>query len=294
MNAKVLTTGSTGTNGKELIRQFVENGVPVRAMTRGSAKTPSFGAHPLVQPVIGDFDDAGSLYECLRGVERAFLVTNSTEQSEERQLRFVEQAKRAGVRHVVKLSQYAAELDSPVRFLRYHAAVESAIAESGMAYTFLRPNLFMQGLLLFRSSILQQGRFFAPIEDARVSLVDVRDIAEVAFRCLTATGHEGKVYTLTGPAAQSHEDLAVTLSSALGREIQFVNVNEDALRQALAGLGMPEWQCEGLIEDYAHYRRGEAAEVSTDIAEVIHRPATSFAEFAARVSGEFLTPRNAA
>lgn len=290
MNSNILVTGATGTNGQALLAHFANRGIPVRAMIRNKTGWLPSPAHSSVEPVFADFDDPATLSEALRGIDKAFLVTNSTERSEDQQLRFVEQARKAGVQHIVKLSQFAADINSPVRFLRYHASVEAAITQSGMAYSFLRPNLFMQGLLLFRSSIVQQGRFYAPIGDARVSLVDVRDIGEVAFACLTLPGHEGRIYNLTGPESLSHSDLAVTLSSLLSRDVQFVDVSEDALRHTLVELGMPEWQREGLIEDYAHYRRGEAAEISHDMVEVTGRPATSFAEFARLAAPQFLGP----
>ena len=103
--------------------------------------------------ITADFDDAASVHRALEGVERVFLVTNSTERVEEQQLRFVEIASAAGVRRVVYLSQLHSAKESPVRFLRYHAVVEEAIASSGMEFTHLRPNLYMQGLLGFRASI---------------------------------------------------------------------------------------------------------------------------------------------
>jgi uncharacterized protein YbjT (DUF2867 family) len=91
----------------------------------------------------------------------------------------------AGIRHVVKLSQFAADEASPVRFLRYHAAVELRIRELGIGFTFLRPNLYFQGLLAFQSMIAAEGRFVAPIGEERVSAVNVRDIAAVAAVALT-------------------------------------------------------------------------------------------------------------
>src|SRR5262249_33674471 len=147
----------------------------------------------------------------------------------------------------VYLSQLHSAVASTVRFLRYHAVVENAISASGIAFTFLRPNLYMQGLLGFRSSIVSQGRFFAPAGDARVSAVDVRDIAEVAALALTQSGHEGRTYDITGPQALTHFEMASLLSNVLGRPITYVDVPEAAMRDILLGLGMPEWQAEGLI-----------------------------------------------
>jgi uncharacterized protein YbjT (DUF2867 family) len=145
--------------------------------------------------VQADFDDPASLRKILTGVQRAFLVTNSSERVEERQLRFVALARAAGVKHIVYLSQLHAASTSPLRFLRYHAAVEEALRTSGMSYTNLRPNLYMQGLLMIGRSIATEGRFFAPAGNARVSVVDVRDIAAVAVAALTKSGHEGKPTT---------------------------------------------------------------------------------------------------
>ena len=229
--------------------------------------------------VAGDFDDQDSLDRALSRIERAFLVTNSTERAEDQQCRFVATARRAGLKHIVKLSQFAADKASPVRFLRYHAVVEQAIKESGLSYTFLRPNLYMQGLLGFALTIRAEGRFYAAAGDAKVSIVDVRDNAALAAAALTGEGHAGKTYTLTGPEALSHAEMAARLSDALGRTITFVDVSPAAMREALAHTQMPPWQADGLIEDYAHYQRGEAAAVTSGVEDATGAPPHSFAEF---------------
>lgn len=119
--------------------------------------------------------------------------------------------------HLVKLSQYAATEQSPVRFLRWHAEVERRIRELGVCYTFLRPNLFFQGLLVLAVSIAAENRFFAPIGDARVSAVDVRDIAAVVAAALTEPGHLGRTYPITGPAAITHTEIASAIGAAVER-----------------------------------------------------------------------------
>jgi uncharacterized protein YbjT (DUF2867 family) len=275
----VLVTGASGNNGVELIKQLADAGVAVRGMVRKPIGRAD-NAPPGVEFVIADFDDPASVRRALDGVDRAFLVTNSTERVEAQQLGFVETARGAGVRHLVYLSQLHAAANSPVRYLRYHAVVEAAIASSGMMFTNLRPNLYMQGLLGFRSSIVSEGRFFAPAGDARVSIVDVRDIAAVATVALTRSGHEGRAYDITGPEALTHAEMASQLSDALGRKITFIDVPEAAMRDALLALGVRAWQADGLIEDYAHYRRGEAATISSAVQELTGRPPRSFAAFA--------------
>ncbi len=288
----ILVTGATGKNGVEIIRRLSGRKEPVRAMVHRQNDVMRGTPNVELEYVEADFDDPASLRKVLSGVQRAFLVTNSSEQVEERQLRFVALAREAEVKHIVYLSQLHAASDSPLRFLRYHAAVEEALRTSGMSYTHLRPNLYMQGLLMIGRSIASEGRFFAPAGDARVSVVDVRDIAAVAVAALTKSGHEGKTYDITGPEALTHAEMAAQLSEALHRPVVFVDVAEQGFREALRGFHMPDWQAEGLIEDYAHYRRGEASDVSSAVQDVAGAPPRPFKAFAHDYKSAFLDTRD--
>jgi uncharacterized protein YbjT (DUF2867 family) len=276
----ILVTGATGNNGTEIVKRLAAKAqVQVRAMVRNPDRASAI-ALPQVEIVEGDFDRPETLLGALAGVERAFLLTPSSERAQSQQIAFIDAAQQSGVTHIVKLSQFAADARSPVRFLRYHAAVEAALQASGIAYTLLRPNLYMQGLLNFRSTIATQNAFYAAAGDAKVSAVDVRDIAEVAVAALTESGHEGKIYELTGPQALTHAEMAEGLSEALGRRVTFVDIPPEAMREALVGVGLPVWQADGLVEDYAHYRRGEAAAVTSGVRDAIGKEPRSFDEFA--------------
>ena len=275
----ILVTGATGSNGREIVKHLALRNVQVRAMVRDRDRARAI-AVPNVEVVEGDFDRPETLLDALAGVKRAFLITNSSDSAQAQQLAFIDAAKQRGVKHIVKLSQFEADANSPGRFLRYHAAVEAAIQASGIAYTFLRPNLFMQGLLNFRSTIATQSTFYAAASDAKVSAVDVRDIAEVAVASLTETGHEGKVYDLTGPQALTHAEMADRLSNALGRQIAFVDVSPLAMHDMLLSVGFPLWQADGLLEEYAHYRRNGAAVVASGVHDAIGKGPRSFEAFA--------------
>jgi uncharacterized protein YbjT (DUF2867 family) len=237
--------------------------------------------------VVGNFNDPRSLEAALEGVTRAYLVTPSSPDAEAQQVRFAELAAVAGVGRLVKLSQFAADEASPVRFLRYHAAVERRIRELGIGFTFLRPNLYFQGLLAFQPMIAAEGRFVAPIGDARVSAVDVRDIAAVAGIALTEEGHDGKTYTITGPAAVTHTEMASAISKAIGRPVAFIDVPPDAFAGALKAAGVPPWQVDGLVEDYAHYARGEAEAISPHVRDVTGVDPRDVARFAADYATAF-------
>ena len=122
----ILVTGATGSNGTEIIKRLVGKNIQVRAMVRDRTKAKNI-AISNVEVVEADFDRPETLQSVLTGVKRAFLLTNSSENAEAQQIAFIDAAKQSGVEHIVKLSQFKADANSPGRFLRYHAAVEAAL-----------------------------------------------------------------------------------------------------------------------------------------------------------------------
>ena len=278
-HANILITGATGSVGTQLVKKMVDMNVSFRALVRNNDQADLMNNLPQAELVVGDLSDSNSLIQALQGIEKAFLLTNSSEYAEELQLNFVNAAYKAGVKHIVKLSQLAADKNSPVRFLRYHAVVESRIRELGMDYTFLRPNLFMQGLIAFGHSIKYERKFYGSLGNASVRAVDIRDIAGVAARVLTEAGHENKIYTITGKESLTHFQMAEILSRLLETEINYIDLNSEQMHGALTVAGFPDWQIGGLIEDYAHYERREASEVFETVYDITGKPAIGFEQF---------------
>jgi uncharacterized protein YbjT (DUF2867 family) len=272
--------------GSLLADALVDQGVEFTVMLRPGDSGDPIAGKPGVSSTEGDFDDPESLRRALEGVDRAFLLTNSTERTEAQQIAFVEAAQAQRVGHVVYLSQLAANPQSPDRFLRYHGAVEAALRNSTVGWTLVRPNLILQAYIPF-APIIAQGALPVPIGDAAVSVVDARDIAAVAAAALTEDGHVGKTYTITGPAAVTHAEIATGLGDALGRTVRFESIPPEAFLATLTGTGMPEWQAEGLVEDYAHYDRGEASAVSPDVAQVTGTSPRSLRDFTHDYSDAF-------
>jgi uncharacterized protein YbjT (DUF2867 family) len=275
----VLVSGATGMIGSLLTDALLARGIEFSAMLRPGDSGDRIAGKPGVTATEGDFDDSASLRGALEGVDRAFLLTNSSERTEAQQIAFVEAAEAQQVEQVVYLSQLAADKESPVRFLRYHGAVETALQNSSVGWTFVRPNLILQAYIPFAATIAS-GVLQAPIGDAAVSAVDARDIAEVAATALAEDGHAGKTYTVTGPSAVTHAEIATEFGDAIGTEVRFESVPSEAFVAALTGFGMPRWQAEGLAEDYAHYDRGEAGDVSPDVEQVTGNAARSLPDFA--------------
>ena len=222
--SNILITGATGNVGTCLVKKLAALNVPFRALVRADSDYSFLKSLPQADIVVGDLANERSVTEALQGIEKVFLLTNSSEQAGHLQLNLVNLACKANVKHIVKLSQFAADLHSPVRFLRYHANVENRIKELGMTYTFLRPNLYMQGLIAFKDYIKQEGKFYAALGDAKISAVDIRDIADVAVAALTEAGHDNKIYNITGPEAISHYQIAEILSKSLDKTVSFMDV----------------------------------------------------------------------
>jgi uncharacterized protein YbjT (DUF2867 family) len=283
----ILVTGATGNVGLELIKKLFDRSLPVRAFVRDRSRARAI-ALPGIELVEGDFARPETVARALDGVEQLFLLMPSSAEVEQRQRIFVDAARKARVKHIVKLSQFGADAGAHGRFQRYHAGVEHHIRKSRIPYTFLRPNLFMQSLLNFRSSIASQGLFYAPAGNARVSIIDVRDIASVAAAALVRSEHENQTYELTGPEALTHAEMAGEFSEAFGKTVKYVDVPPETMLQTLLDLRIPRWQAEGVVEDYDHYRRGEAAAITSAVRDVTQQPATRFSQFAADYARQFL------
>jgi uncharacterized protein YbjT (DUF2867 family) len=276
--------------GSLLTEALIARGAEFSVMLRPGDSGGRVAGKPGVTSTAGDFDDPASLRGALEGVDRAFLLTNSSERTEAQQIAFVEAAQAQRVGQVVYLSQLAADPQSPYRFLRYHGAVETALTNSTVGWTFVRPNLILQAYIPF-APLIAQGVLQAPIGDATVSVVDARDIAAVAAAALTENGQVGKTYTVTGPAAVSHADIATAIGDVIGRPVHFERMPPKEFVAMVTGVGMPQWQADGLAEDYAHYDRGEAGAVSPDVRRITGADARSVHDFANDYADAFRSAR---
>src|ERR1700688_1554247 len=280
----ILVTGATGLNGKELLRLLSARGVAVRALVRNPAKAEAIAALPHVEIVQGDMARPETLAAGLRGVDRAMLISSSDPMMLDVQSNFIDAAKKAGVRHVVKLSGIMPELDSAFRFARMHGEIEKRLEASGLAFTHLRAGEFMTTYFRQVPMIAAKSAIFLPMADARIASIDV---AEIAATVLTGSGHEGKTYPLTGPQALTMTEVAEKLSAATGRTIRYVNVPPEDARQAQLANGMPPYLADALFELFAERRNGKEAKVWPDAGMLLGRTPTSFDEFARRNAAMF-------
>jgi len=283
----ILVTGATGLNGSALVRRLSAKGVPVRALTRTATNADGLSMLPQVEIVEGDMARPEMLTAALRDVDRAMLISSSDPMMLEAQSNFIDAARTAGVQHVVKLSGIMPEVDSPFRFARMHGEIERRLEDSGMAFTHLRAGEFMPAYFRQVRSIVAKGAMFLPMEDAKIASIDVGDVAEVAAAVLTGSGHEGKIYPLTGPEALTMAQVAEKLSAATGTTIRYVNVTPDEAKSANLAAGMPPYLADALVELFAERRKGKEAQVWPTIESVFGWRPTSFDEFAQRNAAIF-------
>ena len=273
----IIVTGATGHIGNELVRLLSEKNVSVRALTRDPRRARPMGG---VDWVKGDLAEPDSLPGLFRGATRMFLLTSNSEDMRALQVNAIEAARAAGVAHVVKGSALGASDHSKSPIGKAHYEVERALQESGIAWTILRPHVFMQNFLDIAPTIVRGGRIRAASGDGKIPFVDARDIAAVAAIALTAPGHEGKRYVLTGPEALSYGDVARIIGKAVGRPMEYVAESLEEARERLVRAGAPTWMIESTLA-LAVYQRagGPTAEISKTIEEVLGRPPRSFAQF---------------
>ena len=271
----ILITGASGNVGKEVLKQIVPTGANVRAAFQTVTKAAA--APSGVEIVTMDYNQPQTLQAALKGVEKVFLVGPPTANLPVLERKAIDEIKRSGVRHVVKLSAMGGR---DAIFLRQHADSEDYIKSSGVAYTFLRPNGFMQNFVTYNgATINSQNAFYGSQGEGKVSHIDLRDIAAVAVKTLTEDGHQGKTYTLTGPEALSNPRVAEILSEDTGREIKYVDLTAEQFKQALLGAGLPEWSANALVDLQQFYRRGGASAVTRDVEQLLGRKPISFEQF---------------
>lgn len=279
MTIPILLTGATGNTGQVIAEELTRRGVPFVAMTRSASSRARLDAAGI--PSIGaDFDDPVSLDRALRGVEKAYLVCTPDEKLIPREVAFIDAAKRAGVRHIVKCSAFLAGLDAPTQNLRSHGEIERRLITSGIDYTILRPHGFMQTFTLFAWDLIEKaGVMTVPAGDGGIPLIDIRDVAAAALKALTETGHEGKAYDLTGPEALTMYQAAEILQRALGRPVKYIPGTERQMQAVLWLMGVPPVPAEHVNKIFRMLREHRMEETRTTLREIGISP-TTYEQFA--------------
>ncbi len=270
----ILVTGAMGKVGAEVVRQLAAAGVPGRALVRDRAKAGDLPKG--IAPAFGSLDDTASLDAACRGVEALFMGSFDLPNTLELQANLIAAAKRAGAKRIARLSALSTDEASPVPFARTHAKGDRQVLESGIGGIALRPTWFHQNFLAY----FPKGAMRAAAGDGRVGFIDVRDIAAVAVKVLSAPGWEGQAIDLTGPEVLTHGEVAAILGRATGRSFTYVDVAPADFRREAVADGATETYADILDYLYERIRAGASAGLADGVQRVLGRDPIALAEFA--------------
>jgi uncharacterized protein YbjT (DUF2867 family) len=274
----ILVSGATGNIGGEVIRHLLEQKASIRALVRDRAKATKLEAQG-IELAQGDFNQPETLDAALQGIDAAFLVMPNDPNQVALECNFIDAAKRAGVRHVVKLSVLRSG-EIPSTFQQWHRQIEEHLEASGMTWTHLRPNMLMQNMRWFTQTMAQQGAFYHSIGDTKISHVDARDVAAVAAVCLSQSGHENKAYDLTGAEAITFTQVAEYFAKASNRSIQYITISPADMKAARLANGELEWYLDAEAQLFDCWKAGAGSEITTVIADLIHQSPNRFEAYA--------------
>ncbi len=274
----ILITGASGTVGRAVLEEVRKAGQPFKAMYRNAEDSRKVS--PGTPTVLADFADKNSLKQALQGIDSAYVVCSPIPQLVELESNVIDASKECGVRHLVLNSALGAG-HYPKSFPGWHRKVEDKLKASGLAYTILRPNGFMQNIITYNApTIRAQGAFYAAMGEAKTSLIDVRDVASVVAKALMAPNeHTGKAYELNGPEAVSNNDVAARISRITGRTVKYVDIPETVQRKSMLDAGLPEWQVTALLELQEYYISGKCAEVTEVLPRLLGRAPRTLDQF---------------
>ncbi len=302
----IAVTGATGEIGRRVAVRLAERGVAQRLIVRDPGRAPRLPGAAIAQ--IGSYADAAAMGCALEGVNTLFLVSardmmgviiQSFEVNlpipaydrVQQHVAAVSAAAAAGVERIVYLSFVGAAADATFILSRDHFHTEEYIRSTGLKYTFLRQNLYMDKVpfLIARSDVIR-----APAGNGRISWVSRNDIADVAVNILMGTGHEGRTYDVTGPEALTMEETAERLSKAAGRAITYQpqTPHEARLtrttsrmeemeerRRTLTGKGLTDYEMEVWISHYLQIATGEVSIVSDTVPRICGQPGEMLAQY---------------
>lgn len=261
-----------------LARQLAASGFAQRLLVRDAARAPQLDdAHP----VVCSYGDGAASRRALEGAKILFMVSAAeAEDRLQQHYAFVDAAADAGVEHVVYTSFYRAAPDATFTLARDHHATEEQIRASGLQYTFLRDNFYLDFLPLLAG---EDGVIRGPAGDGVFSGVAREDVARCAHAVLRDPAiHKGKTYDLTGPEELTLAQAAEVLSTGTGRTISYHPETVEEAYASRASHGVPQWQLDAWVSTYTAMAAGEMAGLSPDIHGLTGQDPISLGEFLTR------------
>jgi uncharacterized protein YbjT (DUF2867 family) len=274
----IAVTGVTGGLGGRVARRLAERGVGQRLVVRDTGRAPALAG---AEAAAASYDDPERLRRAFQGA-RTLLMVSASEDPDRLRLHanVVDAATDAGVERVVYTSFVGAAPECTFTFGRDHWHTEELIKGSGLAWTMLRDNLYLDFLPLMVGA---DGVIRGPAGDGRMAAVTRDDIADVAVAVLLEGGrHVGRAYDMTGPEALTMAEAAEQLTRFAGRTISYHPQTLEEAYASRAHYGAPDWEVAGWVTTYTAIANGDLEAVSGDVAAVAGHPPMGLADFLGR------------
>jgi NAD(P)H dehydrogenase (quinone) len=261
MSAALGVTGSTGGLGGRVAHLLAAAGVEQRLVVRDAARAPSLPGTSVAEASYGDSEAVRRALDGLTTVLMVSASESATRVDEHRA--FVDAATDAGVRHLVYISFYGASPEATFTLARDHYATEQHIRASGMGWTFLRDNLYLD---FFPRLAGPDDVIRGPGGSGRVAAVAQDDVAEAAVVVLgDPDAHRDQTYSLTGPEAVTLAEAAAALTGALGRRFSYHEETVEEAYASRASYGAPGWQVDAWVTTYTAIAAGHLDGVTSDV-----------------------------
>ena len=274
----ILITGATGKTGSAAVQELSNRNIPFRVLIRNEDKLnqiTDIGG----EVIIGAIEDDAALNQAMEGVQKALVLLPNSEQQLFLEKKVVDAALEANVQHIVKMSSMEAVPEATSPIPKLHMQSENYIKNSGMNWTMIKPNFFMQNLLGSGKTIVEQNKFFLPMGEGKAGMIHTKDVGTVIAKVLSEDGHEGQNYEVTGPEILSFHDVAEIFSKVLGKKVDYINVPIDEYKKTLSQFLTNQWHLDSVIDLFKDIAEGGIEDKTDTFEDLIGKSPCSLEQF---------------
>ena len=287
MANKILVIGGTGTIGRALVDELEASDANFTVLSRSHEKAEQFLERG-VKTAIGALGDWDSITPLLKKADTVYLLTSPSPEQVGLQNKLIDVAKEYDVEKIVKISAVGAEKGSDVGLLNWHGETEEHLIQSGLKYVILRPQSFMQNVMMNIPTIKEQGVFYQSTGDAKIPMIDIRDIASASCSCLLSDKYDNQIMDLTGGEGVTNQEMASALSKSVGKEIACVDIPLEAHLEGMKQAGVPEWLANDLVGLNRKFATGELNDVNDNIEKLTGQSPRTLDDFASSYAHYFI------
>ena len=274
----ILVTGATGKTGSATAKSLSDKGEKFRALIRNEEKKQeleSLGA----EVIIGSIENDEAVKQSMDGIETVLILLPNSEGQLKLEKQLVDSAKESGAKRIVKMSSIEATPDATSPIPKLHLESEEYIKESGLSWTMVKPNFYMQNLLASAGTIKGQGKIFLPMGEGKTGMIDTTDVGKVLAKVLSEDGHESMNHEITGPEILSFYEVADIFSQVLGIQVDYVDVPLAAYKETLGQFLTNQWHLDAVIDLFKGIAEGGIEEKTDTYNALIGEAPKSLAQF---------------